>query len=63
VFPHRLEQVDIRRFRAMMLLDRARASDRATVRALLGEAAEHYGRFGMPRHRALTERLLAASVA
>ncbi len=63
VFPQWLEQVDIRRFRAMMLLDRARASDRATVRALLGEAAEHYGRFGMPRHRALTERLLAASVA
>lgn len=57
-FPQRLEQVDLRRFRAMMLLDRNAPGDRATARALLVEAAEHYGRFAMPRHRALTERLL-----
>jgi len=63
VFPHRLEQVEIRRFRAMMLLDRGAPGDGATARWLLGEAGEHYARFGMPRHRELTERLLAASAA
>ena len=61
--PQRLEQVDLRRFRAMMLLDRGAPGDRATARSLLGEAAEHYARFGMPRHRDLTERLLMRSPA
>jgi tetratricopeptide (TPR) repeat protein len=61
VFPHRLEQVEIRRFRAMMLLERGTRADRANARSLLGEAAVHYARFGMPSHRELTERLLAAS--
>ena len=37
----RLEQVELRRFRAMMLLDREAPGDRATARSLLGEAAEH----------------------
>ncbi|MEW6272386.1 MAG: AAA family ATPase [Thermodesulfobacteriota bacterium] len=59
----RLEQVELRRFRAMMLLDRDASGDRAAARALLGEAAEHYARFGMPRHRELTEGLLATSAA
>ncbi len=58
-FPYRLEQVEIRRVRAMMLLDRAAPSDRATTRSLLGEAADLHGRFAMPRHRELTERPLA----
>jgi tetratricopeptide (TPR) repeat protein len=58
-----LEQVDLRRFRAMMLLDRGAPGDRSTARSLLGEAAEHYARFGMPRHRELTERLLTTSAA
>src|SRR6185503_7491171 len=61
--PQRLEQVDLRRFRAMMLLDRDAPGDRATARSLLGEAAEHYARFGMPGHRDLTERLLTTSAA
>jgi len=34
---------------------------RAAARSLLGEAAELYARVGMPRHRELTERLLATS--
>jgi tetratricopeptide (TPR) repeat protein len=62
-FPQRLEQVDLRRFRAMMLLDRDDPGDRTAAHALLVDAADHYGRFGMPRHRALTERLLATSAA
>ena len=60
-FPYRLEQLEIRRFRAMMLLDRAAPGDRAIARSLLGEAADLYGRFGMPRHHELTERLLASA--
>ena len=63
VFPNRLEQVDIRRFRAMMLLDRGAGADRATARSLLDEAGECYARFGMPRHHELTDRLLTASAA
>ena len=61
--PFPLERTDLRRFRAMMLLDRGYAGDRATARSLLREAADDYARFGMPRHRELTERLLAASAA
>jgi len=59
--PQRLEQVDLRRFRAMMLLDRAVPADRATARSLLRSAADDYDRFAMPRHRELTERLLKAA--
>lgn len=59
----RLEQVELRRFRAMMLLDRAATGDRAAARSLLGEAAELYGRHGLPRHRELTERLLTTAAA
>ena len=60
-FPHRLEQVELRRFRAMMLLDRDGPGDRPTARTLLGEAADLYARFGMPRHSELTGRLLATA--
>src|SRR5262249_47686495 len=56
-FPYRLEQVDIRRFRARMLLDRGAPGDQATARWLLGEAEAYYARFGMPRHRELAQRL------
>jgi len=59
--PQRLEAVEIRRFRAMMLLERDAPGDRAAARSLLGEAAEHYARFGMPRHRELSERLLTSA--
>jgi hypothetical protein len=61
--PQRLEQTDLRRFRAMMLLDRANPADRSTARSLLREAARDYGRHAMPRHRELTERLLQAAEA
>ena len=61
--PMRLEQVDLLRFRAMMMLSRGSAGDLATARSLLGDAAEQYARFAMPRHRDLTERLLTTSAA
>ena len=57
----RLEQVEILRFRAMMLLDRGGSGDRTAARSLLEEASGAYARFEMQRHRELTERLLATS--
>ena len=49
-FPDRLEQADIRRFHAMMLIDRAARGDREKARTLIDEALESYTRIGMPRH-------------
>jgi tetratricopeptide (TPR) repeat protein len=57
-FPHRLEQTDIRRFHAMMLIDRAGNGDREKARALLGEASKSYTEIGMPRHIEMTQALL-----
>jgi hypothetical protein len=57
-FPYRLEQADIRRFHAMMLMDRAAPGDREKVQALLGEALLTYTRIGMPRHVEMTQALL-----
>ena len=58
-FPDRLEQADIRRFHAMMLLDRAAPGDREKARTLLNEALETYTLIGMPRHIEMTQALLA----
>jgi tetratricopeptide (TPR) repeat protein len=57
--PHRLEQAEIRRFHAMMLIDRAAPGDREKAQTLLREALESYQRIGMPRHVDLTQTLLA----
>jgi tetratricopeptide (TPR) repeat protein len=57
--PHRLEQAEIRRFRAMMLMDRAARGDRRRAQTLLTEALESYQRIGMPRHSELAQALLA----
>ena len=56
--PHRLEQAEIRRFHAMMLIDRATPGDREEARRLLAEARETYARIGMPRHLDMTQNLL-----
>jgi hypothetical protein len=56
--PHRLEQAEIRRFHAMMLMDRAAPGDCKNARRLLGEAQETYTRIGMPRHIEMTQKLL-----
>jgi len=56
--PHRLEQAEIRRFHAMMLVDRARQGDREKARRLLSEARETYAHIGMPRHVEMTQTLL-----
>jgi tetratricopeptide (TPR) repeat protein len=56
--PHRLEQAEIRRFHAMMLMDRALAGDRNRARGLLSEAIEDYKEIGMARHSEITQRLI-----
>jgi tetratricopeptide (TPR) repeat protein len=57
-FPQRLEQAEIRRFHAMMLMDRAAAGDREKAQTLLSEALDTYKRIGMPRHIEMTGALL-----
>jgi tetratricopeptide (TPR) repeat protein len=57
-FPQIMEQAEIRRFRAMMLLDRAGRGDREKARTLLSEALESYTRIGMPRHVEMVQTLL-----
>jgi len=52
-FPDVLEQADIRRFHAMMLIDRAARGDREKARTLIDEALESYTQIGMPRHIAM----------
>jgi hypothetical protein len=57
-YPHLLEQAEIRRFHAMMLLDRGAPGDREKAQTLLREAKESYTQIGMPRHVELTHTLL-----
>ena len=57
-YPHLLEQAEIRRFHAMMLIDRAAPGDREKAQALLGEALETYTQIGMPRHIEMVRRAL-----
>jgi len=56
--PNHLEQAEIRRFHAMMLLDRAAPGDREEAQTLLSEALETYVHIGMPRHFEITRTLL-----
>ena len=56
--PHCLEQAEIRRFHAMMLMDRTAPRDHEEARKLLGEALETYTRIGMPRHVEMTRTLI-----
>jgi hypothetical protein len=58
-FPNRLEQTEIRRFHAMMLIDRAAPGDRERAQTLLREALDSYTQIGMPRHIEMTQTLLA----
>jgi hypothetical protein len=56
--PHCLEQAEIRRFHAMMLIDRAAPGDRERAHELLSEARKTYTLIGMPRHVEMTQTLL-----
>jgi tetratricopeptide (TPR) repeat protein len=57
-FPNVLEQAEIGRFHAMMLVDRAGPGDREKAQTLLREALESYTQIGMPRHIEMTQTLL-----
>jgi tetratricopeptide (TPR) repeat protein len=57
--PNQLEQTEIRRFQAMMLLDRAATGDREKAQTLLREAYESYTQIGMPSHIEIAQTLLA----
>jgi hypothetical protein len=57
-FPHCLEQAEIRRFHAMMLMDRSAPGDRHRARRMLTDARETYTRIGMRRHSEITQALL-----
>jgi tetratricopeptide (TPR) repeat protein len=56
--PNVLEQADIRRFHATMLIDRGAPGDRESARALLNDALQTYQHIGMPGHVELTRALL-----
>jgi tetratricopeptide (TPR) repeat protein len=58
-FPQRLEQAEIQRFQAMMLMDRAAPGDHNKARMLLSEALESYTQIGMPRHIEIARKLLS----
>jgi class 3 adenylate cyclase/tetratricopeptide (TPR) repeat protein len=53
-----LEETDLHRLRARMLLDRDSTGDRARAAELLREALTSYRRWGMPSYAAETERML-----
>jgi hypothetical protein len=57
-FPNLLEQAEIRRFHAMMLLDRSAGGDRNKAQRLLNQALETYSQIGMPRHIEMTQALI-----
>jgi tetratricopeptide (TPR) repeat protein len=56
--PNIIEQPEVRRFYARMLLDRNAPGDREKARQLLTEAIEMYRRLGMPKHVEMTEAIL-----
>jgi tetratricopeptide (TPR) repeat protein len=56
--PHIIEQPEVRRFYARMLLDRNAQGDREKARGLLSEAVEMYRRIGMPKHVEMGEAML-----
>jgi hypothetical protein len=57
--PHLIEQPEVRRWYAAMLLQRGETDDRARAGGLLAEAMAQYRALGMPRHVGLAEELLA----
>ena len=56
--PYSLEQAEIRRFHATMLMNRAAPGDPEKAQTLLRQALESYASIGMPRHSEITQTLL-----
>ena len=59
--PHRIDQADVRRWRAWMLLDRDGPGDRDQARELLGHARGIYDEIGMPIHVKIANELMDRS--
>jgi len=57
--PFVIEQPEVRRWYARMLIDRDGPGDREKARELLTEAVAMYGRIGMPKHVEMAEALLS----
>jgi serine/threonine protein kinase/tetratricopeptide (TPR) repeat protein len=57
--PVRIEQPEVRRWYAWMLIDRDGPGDRDKARTLLEEAIDAYTEIGMPKHVEMAEALLA----
>jgi tetratricopeptide (TPR) repeat protein len=57
--PIKLEQPEIRRWYAKMLIERNAAGDRDKARELIEEAIDEYRSLGMPRHLEMAKELLA----
>lgn len=57
--PSRIEQADLRRLYARMLLERDQPGDRERAQTLLSKAKDAYRAIGMPRYAALTSTLIA----
>jgi tetratricopeptide (TPR) repeat protein len=56
--PHKIQQPEVRRWYARMLIDRDAPGDREKARELLTEAVEMYGQIGMPKHQEMAQALL-----
>jgi class 3 adenylate cyclase/tetratricopeptide (TPR) repeat protein len=56
--PHRLEQPEVRRFYATMLLERNGPGDGAKAQELLSDAVAMYRELGMPKHVDMAQALL-----
>ena len=53
-----IEQPEVRRWYASMLIDRDASGDRDKARELLNESITMYRRLGMPKHVEMAEALL-----
>ena len=56
--PHKMEQPEVRRWYARMLIDRDGPGDRDKARELLTEAIGMYRKIGMPKHIEMAEAML-----
>lgn len=53
-----MEQPEVRRWYARMLLDRGGPGDRERARTLLAEARTAYAQIGMPKHIEMANQML-----
>ncbi|UCD56433.1 MAG: hypothetical protein JSV16_11425, partial [Candidatus Hydrogenedentota bacterium] len=57
--PHKIEQSEVRRWYARMLIERNAPGDKEKARTLLTEAIAMYRHIGMPKHLEMAESLLS----